>query len=174
MAGGSGILAAASPGHAMTTAADFALEEFLPYRLSVVTNHTSRLFARRYSDAYGLSIPEWRVLAVVGRFGGLSATGVVERTAMDKVKVSRAVRALLDRGLLARQEDAADRRVQRLAMTAAGRALHAAIVPEARALEAGLLEALAPAERQALHALLDRLEAKLLAMGAAAGDAGPD
>ena len=135
-----------------TTAADFALEAFLPYRLSVVTNHASRLFARRYSAAHGLSVPEWRVLAVVGRFGGLSATGVVERTAMDKVKVSRAVRALLDRGLLARQEDAADRRVQRLAMTAAGRALHAAIVPEAKALEAELLAALAPAERQALHA----------------------
>jgi DNA-binding MarR family transcriptional regulator len=158
----------------MTTAADFALETFLPYRLSVVTNHASRLFARRYSEAYGLSIPEWRVLAVVGRFGGLSATGVVERTAMDKVEVSRAVRALPDRGLLARQEDAADRRVQRLAMTAAGRALHAAIVPEARALEAELLAALTPAEGRALHALLDRLEARLQAMGMGPEDAGPD
>lgn len=158
----------------MTDDADFALEAFLPYRLSVVTNHASRLFARRYSAPHGLSIPEWRVLAVLGRFGGLSATGVVERTAMDKVKVSRAVRSLLDRGLLTRQEDAADRRVQRLAMTAPGRALHAAIVPEARALEAGLLEALAPAERQVLHALLDRLEARLRAMGADAGAEGPD
>ena len=59
-------------------------------------------------------------------------------------------------------------------MTAAGRALHAAIVPEARALEAGLLEGLAPAERRALHALLDRLEARLQAMGAGAEADGPD
>jgi DNA-binding MarR family transcriptional regulator len=155
-------------------AAEFALESFLPYRLSVVTNHASRLFSRRYSEVYGLSIPEWRVLAVAGRFGGLSATEVVERTAMDKVKVSRAIRALLLRGLLARQEDAADRRVQRLAMTRAGRALHACIVPEAKALEAGLLAALAPDERQALHRLLDRLEARLQEMGAGADAEGPD
>ena len=173
--GGSGILGPAPPGHSMTsTAADFALEAFLPYRLSVVTNHASRLFSRRYSEVYGLSIPEWRVLAVAGRFGGLSATEVVERTAMDKVKVSRAIRALLLRGLLARQEDAADRRVQRLAMTRAGRALHACIVPEAKALEAGLLAALAPDERQALHRLLDRLEARLQEMGAGADAEGPD
>ena len=156
------------------TAADFALEAFLPYRLSVVANHASRLFARRYSETYGLTVPEWRVLAVVGRFGGLSATGVVERTAMDKVKVSRAVRSLLARGLLAREEDAADRRVQRLAMTQAGRALHAGIVPEARGLEAALLDSLAPAERAVLHALLDRLEARLAAMGTPDDAGGPD
>lgn len=162
------------PGRPGPADADFALEAFLPYRLSVVTNRASRLFARRYSEAYGLSIPEWRVLAVVGRFGGLSATGVAERTAMDKVKVSRAVRALLDRGLLAREEDAADRRVQRLAMTPAGRALHAGIVPEARALEAELLAGLDPAERLALHAMLGRLDARLREMGAPAAADGPD
>ena len=155
-------------------AADFALEAFLPYRLSVVTNRASRLFARRYSEAFGLSIPEWRVLAVVGRFGGLSATEVVERTAMDKVKVSRAVRGLLDRALLARQEDPADRRVQRLAMTPAGRRLHAAIVPEARALEADLLAPLSTTDRAALHALLGRLDARLTELGAEPDAAGPD
>lgn len=154
-------------------AAKFALEAFLPYRLSVVTNRASRLFARRYSE-FGLSIPEWRVLAVVGRFGGLSATEVVERTAMDKVKVSRAVRGLLERGLLARQEDAADRRVQRLAMTREGRRLHAGIVPEARALEAELLAPLSATERAALHRLLDRLDARLSKMGAEPGAEGPD
>jgi DNA-binding MarR family transcriptional regulator len=93
---------------------------------------------------------------------------------MDKVKVSRAVRALLDRGLLAREEDAADRRVQRLAMTPAGRALHAGIVPEARALEAELLAGLDPAERLALHAMLGRLDARLREMGAPAAADGPD
>ena len=50
-------------------------------------------------------------------------------TAMDKVKVSRAVRGLLARGLLVREEDAVDRRVQRLAMTPAGQGIHGRIVP---------------------------------------------
>ena len=74
----------------------FRLEDFLPYKLSVAANRVSRLFARRYFEAYGLSIPEWRVLAMVGRFGTLSPSAVGEWTAMDKVKVSRAAASLVD------------------------------------------------------------------------------
>jgi DNA-binding MarR family transcriptional regulator len=154
-------------------AADFALEAFLPYRLSVLAIRASRLFARRYAEAYGLSVSEWRVLAVLGRFGRLSATEVAERTAMDKVKVSRAVQALLRRGLLERQAEAADRRVLRLAMTRAGRQLHAGIVPEARTLEAALLAPFSAAERAALQALLDRLGERLVEMEAAERTARP-
>ena len=61
-----------------TALSDFRLEEFLPYRLSVAANRVSRLFARRYSEAFGLSIPEWRVLATIGRFGVLSPSAVGE------------------------------------------------------------------------------------------------
>ena len=69
---------------------DFKLDEFLPYRLSVAANRVSRMFAHRYSQAFGLTIPEWRVLTIVGRSGTISPSGVGELTAMDKVKVSRA------------------------------------------------------------------------------------
>lgn len=155
-------------------ASGFALEEFIPYRLSVVANRASRVFARRYSEALGLSVAEWRVLAVLGRFGGLSGTGVAERTAMDKVKVSRAVKLLLDRGLVQRAEDAADRRIQRLAMTEAGRQVHAGIVPQARALEAELLAGMDAAAADALQAMLDRLERRLREMGAEAAADGLD
>ncbi len=152
-----------------TQAGEFRLEEFLPYRLSVAANRTARLFAQRYSTAFGLSIPEWRVLAVVGRFGGLSSTEVAERTAMDKVKVSRAVHALVGRGLLRRRADTADRRVQRLEFTTAGRRVHAGIVPLARQLEAELLAGLAEPDRTALSAALAALEARLAGLGAADG-----
>src|ERR1700719_923516 len=96
------------PGNAQPEA--FHLEDFLPYRLSVTSNHVSRLFARRYSEAFGLTIPEWRVLAVIGRFGTLSPSGVGEWTAMDKVKVSRAAANLVARGLLRQTQDPEDGR----------------------------------------------------------------
>ena len=70
--------------------AEFHLDEFLPYRLSVAAGRVSRLFGRRYAEAFGLSIPEWRVLTVVGRFSSISPSTVGEATSMDKVKVSRA------------------------------------------------------------------------------------
>lgn len=140
---------------------DFLLEEFLPYRLSVAANRVSRLFAERYGAAFGLSIPEWRVMAVLGRFGRLPAREIAARTAMDKVKVSRAVALLMGRKLVLRKADRDDARLQWLELSAAGARMHAAIVPMARTLEEELLAGLAPDEvaalRQALGKIADRL-----------------
>src|SRR5215470_16697842 len=71
------------------------LDRFVPYRLSVLTNRVSSAIARHYSDRFDLSIPEWRVMAVLGQTPGLSAREVAARTAMDKVQVSRAVASLM-------------------------------------------------------------------------------
>jgi DNA-binding MarR family transcriptional regulator len=139
--------------------AAFLLEEFLPYQLSIAANRTSLLFARRYSRAFGLSIAQWRVLAVVGRFGSIPAVAVAERTEMDKVKVSRAVAALVQAGLLEQLPDPRDGRARRLQLTASGRCLHGGIVPLARALEAQLAEGLTAEEWAALQHGLRKLYA---------------
>src|SRR5580704_8149799 len=102
----------------------FRLEDYLPYRLAVAANRVSRLCARRYSETYGLSIPEWRVLAVVGRFGTLSPSAVAEWAAMDKVKVSRAAAGLVARGLLRQTQDPRDGRARLLRLTRRGAAVH--------------------------------------------------
>ena len=95
----------------------FELDGFLPYRLSRLTNTVSEGIARRYRQRYDIGVPEWRVIAVLGSFPGLAASEVAERTAMDKVTVSRAVHRLRDSGLLERRPDADDRRRQRLQLT---------------------------------------------------------
>lgn len=134
-----------------------ALERFLPYRLSVLTNTVSRALARVYQDRFGLSIPQWRVMAALGRFPGLSANEVAEKTAMDKVTVSRAVSGMLARELVERQTDSADRRRASLRLTAQGAAIYAEIVPIARAYEARLVALLSAEDRAVLDRLLDRL-----------------
>ncbi len=134
------------------------LEAFLPYRLAVLANAVSRAFAARYEAEFGLTIPEWRVMALLGASPGLTATEVAEATPMDKVAVSRAVRGLSDAGRLRATADGADGRRQKLALTPAGQAVYRRIVPLARALEARLLENLGAADRAALDALLTRLE----------------
>lgn len=141
---------------------EFLLEDFLPYRLSVTANRVSRLFAERYGVAFGLSIPEWRTMAVLGRFGRLPSREIVARTAMDKVKVSRAVALLMARRLVLRKADRGDARLQWLELSAAGARMHAAIVPMARELEEELLVGFDAAEvtvlRRALAAISDRLD----------------
>jgi DNA-binding MarR family transcriptional regulator len=138
---------------------DFRLEDFLPYRLSVTSNRVSRLFAHRYSEAYGISIPEWRVIAVVGEFGTLSPSAVGEYTAMDKVKVSRAAASLVARGLLKQALDPDDGRGRLLSLTRKGATVYQGVVPLARELEAGLAEGLSRAEWAALQKALIRLNA---------------
>lgn len=146
---------------------DFALERFVPYRLSVLTNIVSRTFGRLYGERFGLSIPEWRVMAVLGRFAPLSANEVCSRTAMDKVQVSRAVEKLRRSSLVEHTVDARDRRRSRLRLSAAGLRIHDAIVPMGLAAEALLLDGLSPAEKRTLDRLLGRLmvRARVLADG---------
>ena len=139
----------------------FLLEEFLPYELSIAANRTSRMFARRYSEAFGISIAEWRVMAVVGRFGSISPGTVSDRTEMDKVKVSRAASGLIGAGLLEQLADPADGRARRLQLTAAGHAMHRAIVPLARTLEAQLAAGLSAEEWAVLRICLRKLDSHL-------------
>ena len=138
------------------------LDRFLPYRLSVLSNRLSNAIARSYESRFQLSVTEWRVIAVLGRFPGLSANEVAERTAMDKVAVSRAVARLLESGRLQRDMHDADRRRSVLELSEAGYAIFDEVVPIALGYERALLEALDPAERDTLLALLDKLSAGAL------------
>ena len=140
-------------------APELALERFLPYRLSVLTNRISGRIARLYARRFGLSIPEWRTMAVLGRFGPMSANEVAERTAMDKVRVSRAVAQLVRDGRVLRRPDRNDRRRVVLELSANGRAVHREIVPLALGVEARLLAPLSAAERALVERVVARLEA---------------
>ena len=146
------------------------LERFLPYRLSVLMLRISNAIARSYERRFRLSVPEWRVMAVLGRFGPLSANGVAEKTQMDKVRVSRAVARLMTAGRVSRRTDRLDRRRSILALTAAGEAIHREIVPHAERVEARLLAGLDEAERAALDRLLAKLEARAETPFVAEGD----
>lgn len=137
--------------------ATLELERFLPYRLSVMSNRLSQRVAQVYADRFGIGVTEWRVVAVLGRYAGLSANAVAERTAMDKVAVSRAVAALLDKRLVERDTHDSDRRRSVLRLSRAGKRLHAQIAPLALQIERDLLAGLSADERTQLHALLDRL-----------------
>lgn len=140
------------------TATDqLSLDRFLPYRLSVLTNLVSRTMAARYAERYNLTIPEWRVIAVIGRSPGLSAIEVAERTQMDKVAVSRAVARLLKSGRLAREFTDTDKRRSMLSLTETGAGVYADVAKLALDFEARLLDTLSDADKLALDSVLARL-----------------
>jgi DNA-binding MarR family transcriptional regulator len=133
------------------------LERFLPYRLSLLANTVSTAIADAYSARHDMTIPEWRVMAVLAHAPGLSAAEVAERTAMDKVAVSRAVARLLRSRRLRRRQTATDRRRSRLELSAAGREVYGRIAPWALHYERELLKALTPQELRLLDVALARL-----------------
>ena len=141
-------------------AGQLRLADYLPYRLAVTSNLVSRLVARAYQDAFGVTIWEWRVLAILGEGVPMTAQSVCDSAAMDKVSVSRAVRSLVERGLVTRHDNAADRRSRLLQLTAAGQALYDAITPVALEREAALLDGFDEADAALLTRLLDRLRAR--------------
>ena len=138
--------------------AQLDLEHFLPYRLSVLSNRISGAIARVYSDRFGLAVTEWRIMAVLGRYPGLSANQVAQRTAMDKVAVSRAVARLLEAGRIERGMHDDDRRRSVLRLSEPGYAIYDQVAPLALRFEQRLLGDLNEAERDLLFRLLDRLD----------------
>lgn len=136
------------------------LSEFLPYRLVLLGHRVSRRLGRVY-ERENLTVPEWRVLAVISQAEAMAARDVAAQTPMDKMAVSRAVAALEDKGLVARCPDAADRRIVRLSLTAEGRTMFGRVALLARSYEDGLVAALGPEDARALRRALDRLDAAL-------------
>ena len=139
------------------------LEHFMPFRLSVLANRVTRAVARVYARRFQLSAPEWRTMAVLGRYGAMTANSVVERTAMDKVRVSRAVARLLAHGRITRRTDPDDRRRAILDLTPEGSAVYAAVAPMVMAVESELLAELDAEERLLLDQLLHKLERRTAA-----------
>ena len=114
-------------------------------------------FAKLYADRFGITIPEWRVMAVLGRFGPSSAAEICKATAMDKVQVSRALQRLSESRLVTRRTDKVDRRRAMVAMTPKGRTVYDEIVPLALSREEILLQGLSRDEQTQLDALLNKL-----------------
>ena len=140
------------PGHAL-----LELESFLPYRLSVLSNTLSQAIAKVYDKRFDLSVTEWRTMAVLGHRADISAREVTERTAMDKVAVSRAVARMLKKGLIERGTAHHDKRQSVLRLSAEGWKIYDQVAPLALEHEQRLLSHLDAEEREWLARILDTL-----------------
>jgi DNA-binding MarR family transcriptional regulator len=141
--------------------ASLVLADFVPFRLNrlaaVVSDHLSEI----YRERFGLEIPEWRVLVTVGGRGECSAQHVAASTRMHKTRVSRAVAALEQRGLLGRALNADDGRELRLHLTKAGQRVYEVLVPLALERERQLLASLGERRQRAFREALASLEQSL-------------
>jgi DNA-binding MarR family transcriptional regulator len=139
------------------------LDDFLPYRLSFTSNLVSDTIAVTYDALFGLRIPEWRLIAVTAENpGGITQHEIGLKTRMDKVTVSRAAISLIERGLMTRQPNVADRRSHHLKLTPAGRELYETVVPKILELERRVFAEFSAEDLARLGKMLRRIEAVAL------------
>ncbi len=147
--------------HAAGSDADtLTLERFLPYRLTVLAETVSQSLSRFYSHRFGIGIPEWRVLATLGQYGTMTAKDVGAHSHMHKTKVSRAVAALDEKGLLRRHANPSDKREAFLRLSDEGAIVYRTLVPYALDFSRALMSVLGEEERTVFQEALDRLIAQ--------------
>ncbi len=138
---------------------EFDLRQFLPYQLAAAAERVSRDFAETYRREFGISIPEWRVLAHLAQEGEVSVRDIESRVGMEKSKVSRAVSRLEMAGYVAKRINADDRRLLSLSLTPEGTALMQRLIPIALAYQDDLTARLgvdAAALSSALRTIVQR------------------
>lgn len=135
------------------------LDQFLPYRLSIASNRVSGAVATAYQALFALKIPEWRLIAVIAEGQAMTQQALGAATQMDKVTVSRAAIALVDRGLVKRTPNPDDQRSHLLSLSSEGQALYESVAPKALALEAAVFGGFSVDEIAQFAAMLARIEA---------------
>ena len=138
-----------------------SVDDMLLYRLSQLSGTAGAMVVRLCEGGYGITRREWGVLAQLhGQPQGLLPSVLAERMHRDRARTSRALTALQAKGLVARVVLPHDRRSVRVSLTPAGQALYDELMPKVQAINARVLEVLAPAQKQAFDAALECMRAQ--------------
>ena len=134
------------------------LNKFLPYQLSVLSNKISAGIAKYYREQHGISIAQWRVLALLSDKSNQTAKELTQKSQMDKVRISRTMKILEDKNLISQQRCKIDKRARRYQLTKAGLLLITTVKPKALSFEKQLLETFNKSQIQELQNYISALD----------------
>ena len=134
------------------------LNKFLPYRFNRMAHNISNDIATIYTKRFGITKEQWRIVALLGQYGPMTAKQIADLTYMDKVKISRSVSGLSELEYLSRETVAEDKRAVLLYLSTTGQELYDSITPLMQAWEAELLARLTSTEREQLAIIVDKLD----------------
>ncbi|WP_157015567.1 MarR family winged helix-turn-helix transcriptional regulator [Mesorhizobium xinjiangense] len=144
------------------------LESWLPYRLFRISARVADVLGAFYGPKFGLSRASWRTMAIVANRPGISVKEICQAGGLDQFSVSRAIRQLVELGLAQRQPGRSDKRYAAIALSDAGWQAFGEISDLSRNIDAELMRSVTPQEREALDAILAKLDdasAGILARG---------
>ncbi len=136
---------------------DIDLQNFFPYQVRVFYRAVSDSLAQIYSSRFGLTVSEWRVMAVLGP-DMFSASELVARSSLGKVNVSRAIKGLQKLGYVRRDIDGSDKRRAAVRLTAEGCRVLAILVPLVKAREAELFDGMTLEEKEMILGAMAKIQ----------------
>jgi len=105
------------------------IQDLLSYKLHRVANLLSRGAELRYRREFGVSLWEWRSIALLGAADEpMSLVQLANAAGIDKGQMSRVVSGLAGRRLVVRSSNSADGRGVQLALSKAGRKLYEGLI----------------------------------------------
>ncbi|MFC3195523.1 MarR family winged helix-turn-helix transcriptional regulator [Marinicella sediminis] len=132
------------------------LNQFLPYQLSILSLKISNGIAEHYQDQFGINISEWRVLVILYKNPDVTAKRIAQLTQMDKVRISRTLKTLVQKGYVAQRPHPLDARAKNYELNDRGQYLMRAVIPDALRYEEELLSQLTSDERDQLSHLIGK------------------
>ena len=125
------------------------------------TAHMLRRGYDRRAARLGITRPQWRVIARLGREPGLRQVDLADRLDMEPITLCRILDRLEDAGLVERRRDPADRRAWRLALTGKAEPLLASLRLLATELGGEAFDGFTHPEIEMLRGMLERVRENL-------------
>ncbi len=135
----------------------FKLENFLPYKLSILSQSVSGLIATEYESKFGLSMNQWRCLVIINAHQPITARTISDLTLLDKMTISRTVNSLKTRKLVQIETSGTDARRRLLTLTKSGKQIYNEVIPIAKTYESKLLASLSQKEQHILEVVMTKL-----------------
>jgi len=134
------------------------IQDLLSYRVHMVANLLSRGAELRYRREFGVSLWEWRTIALLGAADEALSLGHLARAAgIDKSQMSRVVSGLAKRRMVLREAHPGDGRGIRLTLSRTGRKAYDGLIRAAAQRDEALRNCLSLKEKDIFEKALAKL-----------------
>lgn len=137
---------------------DVPLQQFLTYRLTRLHAKLNAQASRILSEHAGITLTQWRIIALTGGKGEITLTDIHRATQMDKGQLSRTIKTMLEEALIASRASLNDQRQQLLTLTRTGQQIYLETLPKMQTRQKMLMDSLAPEEKKMIFSAIDKLE----------------
>lgn len=137
------------------------LAHYPPYQLVHAAEMLRDTFEQFYEQRYQLTVPQWRLMMVLGPHYPISQKELVEASGMDKVRISREIRRLAEKGIIFTESSEQDKRISLVSLTNVGLSLFQQLKSEAGSWQHTLTDYLPSESREAIRQHLHTVSAAI-------------